>query len=202
MVGRRNVSCALALLTTAALAGCSRPARAPRMEVHDLMSQTVAHSAGLEESFTVGDVTGGSETNPLWTPQVGNDAFRAALERSLQANRMLAAMPDSARYVVFARLLEVERPVVGLAMRVAPRIAYRVVERGVPGEVFREEITTSYVAQFEESPLGAERLRLANEGAIRESIREFLNRFRDVWLARLGPPSNPPPAAEAEAQPS
>jgi len=202
MVGRRNVSCALALLAAGMLVGCSQPARAPRMEVHDLMSGTVERSAGLEESFTVGDVTGGAETNPLWTPQVGNDAFRAALERSLQANRMLAAMPDSARYVVFARLLEVERPLVGLGMRVAPSIAYRVVERGVPGEVFREVITTSYTAGFDESPLGAERLRLANEGAIRESIREFLNRFRDVWLARHGPPSDPSPAAEAEAPPS
>ena len=202
MVGRRNVSCALALLAAVTLAGCSRPARAPRMEVHDLMSGTVERSAGLEESFTVGDVSGGAETNPLWTPQVGNDAFRAALERSLQANRMLAAMPDSARYVVFARLLEVERPVAGLAMRVAPRIAYRVVERGVPGEVFDEEISTSYTAAFDESPLGAERLRLANEGAIRESIREFLNRVREVWLARLGPPPDASPAAEAEAPPS
>jgi len=192
MLGGRIMSWGLALTAAAMLAGCARAARAPRMEVHDLMSGTVARSAGLEETVTVGAVTGGSTANPLWTRRVGDDEFRAALERSLQANRMLAAIPDSARYVVFARLVEFGRPNDGSASWITPRIAWRVVERGVPGEVFREEIATTYIAESGEPIRGAERVRLANEAAIRESIREFLNRFREVWLARLGPPLDEP----------
>jgi hypothetical protein len=192
---------AMALAALAALGACAQPARAPRMAVHDVMSSSVTAGGGLEESFTVGGVSGGSPTNGLWTPQIDDAAFREALERSLAVNRMLAALPDSARYVVFARLLEVERPVVGLSMRVAPRVAYRVFERGAPGEVFDDEIVTVHTARFGDAMLGAERLRLANEGAIRESIREFLNRFHAAWLARQPPPPEAPSPDAAAPEP-
>ena len=196
---RGRVPCAaLTVIALTLLSACSQPARAPRMTVHNVMEKAVAADTQLEESFAVGGVTGGHETNPLWTPEVSDAELREALERSLERNRMLAAMPDSARYVVTARVLQFGRPLVGFSMRVSPRIAYRVVEQGTEQAIFDEVVSTSYTVDFAESPLGAERLRLANEGAIRESIREFLNRFHDVWIARVAPtPNGPSPAAAA-----
>ena len=196
---RGRVPCAaLTVIALTLLSACSQPARAPRMTVHNVMEKAVAADTQLEESFAVGGVTGGHETNPLWTPEVSDAELREALERSLERNRMLAAMPDSARYLVTARVLQFGRPLVGFSMRVSPRIAYRVVEMGTEQAIFDEVVSTSYTVDFAESPLGAERLRLANEGAIRESIREFLNRFHDVWIARVAPtPNGPSPAAAA-----
>ena len=196
---RGCVPCAaLTVIALTLLSACSQPARAPRMTVHNVMEKAVAADTQLEESFAVGGVTGGHETNPLWTPEVSDAELREALERSLERNRMLAAMPDSARYLVTARVLQFGRPLVGFSMRVSPRIAYRVVEQGTEQAIFDEVVSTSYTVDFAESPLGAERLRLANEGAIRESIREFLNRFHDVWIARVAPtPNGPSPAAAA-----
>jgi len=198
MPRRRVRSAAFTVIALTLLSACSQPARAPRMTVHNVLEKAVAADTHLEESFAVGGVTGGHETNPLWTPEVSDAELREALERSLERNRMLAAMPDSARYLVTARILRFGRPLVGFSMRVSPSIAYRVVEQGTEQAIFDEVVSTSYTVDFSESPLGAERLRLANEGAIRESIREFLNRFHDVWIARVAPtPNGPSPAAAA-----
>ena len=181
-----------------ALAACAQPSRAPQMTVHNVMTPALAADADLAENFAVGDVGGGRETDPLWTPQVSDAQLREALERSLEHNGMRAARSDFARYIVSARIVEFERPVLGLAMRVSPLVAYRVVDRADAGVIYGEELRSSYTVSFAESVLGIERLRLANEGAIRENIREFLNRFREAWIARASSNQDAPrPAAAA-----
>ena len=183
-----------------ALGACSQPSRAPQMTVHNVMTPALAADADLAENFAVGEVSGGRETDPLWTPQVSDGELREALERSLEHNGMRAAQADFARYVVSARIVEFQRPALGLAMRVSPLVAYRVVDRADKDVIYGEELRTSYTVAFGESVLGAERLRLANEGAIRENIREFLNRFREAWIARAS--SDPDRSRPAAAAPS
>src|SRR5262245_41074629 len=144
---------AIAAAALAALAACAQPSRAPRMTVHDVMAPVLAADADFAENFTIGEVSGGEETDPLWRPQVGDGELREALERSLARNGMLAARPDVARYVVTARIAEFERPLLGLAMRVSPRVAYRVVDRADEEAIYAEEIATSYTVAFGESIL-------------------------------------------------
>ncbi len=180
----------IAVLALCALAACAQPARVTQMVVPNIMAPVVAANPTLQGTVAVAEVTGGQETNPLWTSQVNNPEFKEALEQSLQANAMLAANPATARFVVSVQLREIKQPLIGFDMQVTPRVGYRVVERANAAAFFDEELTTPYTANFSSSFIAVERLRLANEGAIRESIQRFLNRFTETWISRT-PGSSP-----------
>ncbi|MBI1245121.1 MAG: hypothetical protein GC202_08955 [Alphaproteobacteria bacterium] len=179
------------------LAACAQPARVSQMAVTNVIAPVVASNPELVGSMSVGEVAGGKETNPIWTSQVDNPQFREALERSLEFNGLLASGGTPGRFVVTANLIELDQPIMGFNLTVTPRVAYRVVEKSSSNELFREELTTPYTAEFGQSLIAVERLRLANEGAIRESIKRFLTRFGEIWTARTGraPASAPAPGS-------
>lgn len=185
----------LAVAGLAMLAACAQPTRVTQMVVPNVMAPVVAANPGLQGTLAVGDVSGGRETNPLWTSQVNNPEFKEALEQSLQANALLAPNAAASRYVVSARLRELKQPLIGLDMQVTPRVAYKVTERSNQATVFEEELTTPYTASFSAAFVAVERLRIANEGAIRESIKRFLDRFAETWISRTpgSTPAKPAP---------
>jgi hypothetical protein len=192
----RRIGHALALSALAFLAACAQPARVSQMVVPNEMAPVVAANPGLQTSLAVGEVSGGKETDPLWTSQVNNPEYKEALEHSLQANALLAPAA-SARNVVTVELIELKQPLVGFDMTVTSRVRYRVAERASSTEVFNEELTTPFTADFSSAAIAVERLRLANEGAIRESIRAFLRRYAQSWIARTpgSTPAQPLPPA-------
>ena len=122
-------------------------------------------------------VTGGEETNPLWVSKVGNSQFREALENSLGNGRLRAADPAAARYLISAKLDRLSQPLAGLDMSVSATVHYTVTERATKQTVYAQSITSTYTAKFGDSLLGVERLKLANEGAMRENIKEFIKRI-------------------------
>lgn len=65
------------------LTGCATPARISGTIVSYETIQDPAN-AYLRDSIRIGQVTGGQDTNPMWTYQVDAVSFRAALERSLE----------------------------------------------------------------------------------------------------------------------
>jgi hypothetical protein len=197
----RTAKLALAAAALSLLAACAQPARVTQMAVPNVIAPVVAANPELVGSMTVGEVGGGKATNPIWTSQVDNPQFKEAFERSLEFNGLLAKGTTPGRLVVTANLIELDQPLMGFAMTVTPRVAYRVVENGTTNELFREELVTPYTAQFGDSLIAVERLRLANEGAIRESIRNFLVRFGQVWVARKNGGPVPPPAAQPAPAP-
>ena len=84
----------LAVLVLSTLtASCAQPARHNLMAAPNLMPEVVGSNPSLQSSVSVIDVTGGKDTNPMWTYQVGSSDFRSALERSLQNSVLLAAIP-------------------------------------------------------------------------------------------------------------
>jgi hypothetical protein len=196
---------AFAILALSALAACSQPARVSQMAVPNMLAPIVAANSELLGAMSVGDVSGGKATNPLWTSQVDNPQFKEALERSLEFNGLLASPGTNPRLVVSATLVELKQPFIGLDFTVTPKVVYRVVQPNGEVELLREELVTPYTADFSSSFIAVERLRLANEGAIRESIKRFLVRFGEVWSSRTGRPATPivpQSPANAPAQPS
>lgn len=190
----------VATISVLFLAACAQPARVSQMAVSNVLTNVTSASPELLGAVTVGEVGGGQATNPIWTSQVDNPQFREALERSLEFNGLLAGGATPGRLVVSANLIELDQPLFGLNLTVTPRIAYRVTERASSTDVFREELITPYTAEFGSAFIAVERLRIANEGAIRESIRRFLIRFGEVWAARVGRvPATTTPAVPLEA---
>ena len=177
---------AIGCLCLIALGACAQPARVSQMTVTNIAGASVAEDPALLGILTIDQVSGGEATDPLWTSEVGNADFRAALENSLQANALLAANPQSARYRVSATLRKVEQPIIAFDSKVTSTVDYRVVD--ATGQTFFERsVTHSHTASMGEAFYGPQRLQLANEGSIAGNIRIFINAFVEHWRANRPP---------------
>ena len=128
----------------------------------------------------VRDVTGGRETNPLWTSQVSTEGFRRAIEDSLRNSGLLGI--GSGKYRLTADLLKLDQPVFGASLTVTSSVRYSLVDVATGKEIYGREITVPFTAAFGAAVLAAERLRMANEGAIRENIKALLT---DLFVLRI-----------------
>ena len=169
-----NFSLASLLLCAAFISGCATPARVDQMTVSGQPAQRVAESP-MRGNVAVRDVTGGQETNPMWKSNVSSSEFAQAIEGSLRTVGLLAPNRQAGRYMLTAHLQSLEQPVFGLDMTVTASVNYNVVERATGKEVFQKTVTAPYTAKFSDAFAGVERLKLANEGAIRTNISQLID---------------------------
>lgn len=168
----------IVIAAVAVLAGCAAPAEMESM----VAAQPVAAApkdASLVGGIYVAEVAGGESTNPLWTSEVGNTEFGGALRKSLRAHGVLSEDASGSPYLLKANLLGLEQPAFGLDMTVTSHVNYEVTRRADSQLYLGETVNTSYTATAGQAFLGVERLRLANEGAIRQNIKDFLLRLFD-----------------------
>ncbi|HEY1707346.1 MAG TPA: hypothetical protein VGG10_03715 [Rhizomicrobium sp.] len=163
------VAVALALLS-----GCATAANPGAMTV---MAQAADQPfpAKLQHAMCVRTVSGGEETNPLWTSKVDNNGFKTALDGSLSGAGLLSS--GSCAYPIDVNLLGLSQPIMGFDMTVTSHVNYKVYDSS--GQPFLlSTIDAPYTAKMGDAFVGVERLRLANEGSIRESIQMFFDKLR------------------------
>jgi hypothetical protein len=165
------------LAALALLAACAAPAQTANM-IAPATAAARPFPAAFANAMCVRNVSGGQETSPLMTSQVDDASFRAALEASLRQNGLLADA-SACRYHVDATLVSLMQPTFGLDIRVGALVNYKV-EDPSGAILFREPLASGYTAKLSDSLVGVDRLRLANEGAIRTSIGDFLDRLREL----------------------
>ena len=170
----RRLAAAVAVASLMGLAACATPSRPEAMIVSATPGLTAAPGDLGYRSVTSVIVSGGSETNPLWTAQVSNEDLKIALEGSLAAAGYMGS--DGRPMVVTANMIELNQPFAGLDMSVTSRIQYSVTSDG--RVVFNDAVSATGTATMGEAFAGVERLRLANEKSIQENIRQFITRFR------------------------
>jgi hypothetical protein len=142
----------------------------------DLRSAPSPHLAG---AVSVGEVAGGSETNPLWKSEIDNASFRAALLESLRAAGLLAEK-EGAPFVAQVRLVKLDQPAVGFNMTVISVVHYTVKDVRTGATIVDEDIMAAHTATVGEAFAGVKRLRLANEGAARKNIATFIERLNAI----------------------
>jgi hypothetical protein len=126
--------------------------------------------ADIQDDFVVASVSGGEETSPLWVSKISNEDFKQALIASLQ--RAMAYDPASGLRVS-AALISLDQPMIGFSLTVTPTVDYTVTDAA--GTVLlAERVVSPFTAEATTTFLASKRLQLANEGAIRENIRKFL----------------------------
>ncbi len=168
-----------ALGLVAGLAACASPADPAKMVVAAPAAPD-AYPAALGKAMCVRAVTGGEDTNPLWTSKVDNVGFKTALSGSL-ANAGLAAPGSACPYPVDANLLGLSQPILGFDMEVVSHVNYKVYDpAGKP--VLLATVTAPFTAKMSDAFVGVVRLQLANEGAIRASISQFLGKLRGATV--------------------
>jgi hypothetical protein len=136
-------------------------------------TNAVANSSPkYRNAVAVRSVTGGAAMNLLTMPGVTNEPLKAALEDSLRVNGYLAA--GTPKFYVDAEINNLQQPFIGLDMDVTADVTYKV--SGVGSGTY--PIKSTGRATFLDSPVGADRLRIANERAMQENIKQFLLALR------------------------
>ena len=170
---------AVALIATATnVSGCASGARSTEMVVKSSIAPTEAGQPGYK-SFRVAGTQGGSGTNPLWMSNVSNEDFKTALEASLKATNYLADEPGQATAEVTASMMDLKRPMVGLDLSVTAQVRYSATEVNGGAIVFDYVVAATGTAKMSEAFMAVERLKLANEAAIRANIEAFILRLRE-----------------------
>ncbi len=88
---------------------------------------------------------------------------------------------------VTAYILNLEQPLAGLDLTVTVRIHYVVAPVGGGRAVFDDTVAASGTASLGSALIGAERLRKANEAAVRANIQSFVERLRVALLPASAP---------------
>jgi len=165
----------LGLIIVAVFASaCASPAEVKNMTVAPV-SLSTASGSPFSHNLRIANVSGGKDTNPMWTSQVSGTAYELALQNSLEANNLIQKSNPDPKFEVHARLSKLDQPFFGLDMTVTSKVGYEVIETKTRKSWFDKEILASYTAKFRDAPIGLVRLRLANEGSIRENIKKFIN---------------------------
>ncbi|MDZ7628224.1 MAG: hypothetical protein U5J99_07415 [Parvularculaceae bacterium] len=185
----RLVLFAAAALSLVACASASKPGA---MVAELTEASVISNDSALRSAFSVGVVTGGKETSPLWKSNVSSDDFAEALRQSLAGHALLAAADG--RYVVDAELVQVKQPVLGgFNMTVTSTVKYKVTDTTTSAVVLNEDVVNEYTAKMGDAFVGVERLRLANEGSMKGNIAQFIEKLVKTMDAPL--PVEAPAAA-------
>lgn len=172
----RFLSVGAAAVLAMVLAGCATPARVDQMQTSaSLAARTAAANSQYKEAISVKDVTGGKETNPMWVSNVSSADFSRALEASLKDAGLLSGNNQGSKYQLIAHLQKLDQPLFGASMTVTATVQYSVIERATNKEVLARTVAMPYTAAWNEAFMGSERLKLANEGAIRVNIQQLID---------------------------
>jgi hypothetical protein len=177
-----RAGCATALAACAVLAGCATPATSTNMTMRaaDATTSRQATPEALKANVALRDVTGGKETNPMWMSSVGSSEFERALEDSLRSVGMLAANRQSGRFQLVAHLAKLDQPFGGFDMTVTATVNYLLIERASGKTVWEKSLTTPYTAKLGDALVGTARMRLANEGTIRQNISQLVAELQQL----------------------
>lgn len=168
------------IVAAAALSACASASKPGAMVAPVVEANIIADASPLREAFFVGDVSGGKDTNPLWTSEVSNADFAEALRQSLSAHAMLSSAQQ--KYRIDAEMLKVKQPFAGFNMTVTSTVRYKATEIASGAVVFDETIEVPYTAEVGDAFLGVKRLQLANEGSIKGNITKLI----ESLIAKLG----------------
>ncbi len=174
---------AIAALTV--LSGCYTTTSVSGMTaLPEQVARTAATATQISRAVDVGEVSGGMPQELLSpTVEVENEALHQALEASLREAGLLASSSESARYRLDATLVSLRQPTFGFDMTVSAAVWCKLTDLSSGQVVWQDTIARAYKAHLFDHFIGTERLRLASEGALRETIVELIVRISGVHPA-------------------
>lgn len=172
---------AMALL----LAGCAAPSEPMGMALAegDALQLRGWMPAALRAQLMLQPVAGGEATSKLWGSKISSLALEHALEDSLRAVGLLALNPQTALYELQTELVGLDQPLVALDTTVKVAMHFRLVERSNQRLLYQRTVRAAHTSELGDALLSQpERMRMANEAAVRQGITAML---RDLPNLRL-----------------
>ena len=136
----------------------------------------------LRENISSGAVSGGEGTNPRWTSAISDSGFQEALKQSLIWAGLFSS---NGEYSLEAELLNVEQPIAGFDMTVKMTVSYALKNRQNGEVVYQTVVVSEYTATVSDAVAALDRLRLANEGSVRENIKALLRELGEFPDAKI-----------------
>ncbi len=164
-------------LAALGLSACAEPAKVENMAISATAGAGAPSDPELAGAVCVTSVTGGEETNALWTSEVDDASFRQALEASLANNGLSAPSADACLFGLEANLLGLAQPVAGFNMTVTSHVNYTVLRQPDGESYFLTTVTEPFTATVNDAFAGVTRLRLANEGSIRGNMQTMIDQL-------------------------
>jgi hypothetical protein len=163
----------VAMLLLAGLGACATPATYTSM-VPELASADLGPgpAPSYRGAITVAPVSIGNDTSAPWRSQIGSAEFQEALVRTLMLANLTSA--QSGRFRLEAILLGLERPYAGFAMTVTASVAYRLTDTATGAVVYQGTRTSLGTASLNDAVLNVNRLRIADERALRANLRKLI----------------------------
>jgi hypothetical protein len=165
------------LAAIAAISGCATGSKPDAMVV-----QVVAAVHKSDGDVSVA-VSGGKETSKTGASQISNDAFAQALRDSIdKAGLFSKVSSEGARYRLTGFIGKVDQPMFGFSLTVKMEVSYTLKDTQSGNTVWTKDVNSEYTAKAGEAFAAVERLRLANEGAARENIRQAITDMAALTL--------------------
>ena len=176
----------LITLAVSLLAACASPATKEGMTISPEAASKYDENTSLKGTVQVSDVTGGENTNPAWTSEIGNEEFQEALVESLRTAKLLASDTGDSQYQLSAKLMSVDQPMFGASLTVTTTVEYRLTDTKANREIWLKQIATPYTATMSDSLVAFERLRKANEGSARSNISALVDYLYKLDVSQGG----------------
>ena len=161
--------------------GCA--ARARHMEPENLdMVFDVAN--GKSYTVSINESSGGIDPKPLWSSQISNTEFTAALTNSLKRSGVFQTVTtgDGVDYVLDVAILDYNQPWNGSNMTVRMETKWVLTDAKTQEIVWSNTFPAAYKAIWISSLTDTGRIRKAQEGAARTTIEEGIRRLSILEL--------------------
>ncbi len=166
------------LLVVAVLSGCASGAVSSNMVSSDVQ---VANKHPYSVSVVV---DGGKDTNPMWASQISNPEFQSAIAETLAKSGVFRTIikDGNSDYLLEVNITALQQPVFGINFTVSMSTNWKLTSVKDKKPVMEQVIESSYTAGMGDSVVGVKRLRIANEGAARENIKEGASKLSAIRL--------------------
>ena len=174
----RPFAAVAAALAIAGLAGCAAPAQRENMA-----AAPIASSKKLPYTVVV-QTRGGQDTGAMDSSNVSNTDLKAAIESSIAQSHLFKSVVQGkdGDYDLTVTVTQLTKPSFGGAFTVSLETGWSLVRASDKSVALRKSIKTSHTAELSDSFVGATRLRLAVEGAVRKNITEGLQAISELSI--------------------
>jgi hypothetical protein len=156
--------------------------------VPDAFEASAARSdSPFHDGVGIGRVGGGEAPDPMMVySAVGAGELEGALRQALRKFEYLSKDEQRAPFRLQAFLVDMRRPGVGMTMVATSLIRYKLIRVRDESVIYDDVLTASATKTGSDAFVGAERHRMAVEGAIRANIAEFLANLRSMNVEKRG----------------
>ena len=174
----RRGATAVAVAAAALLAACAGPAQKEAMVApHLVVAKKQPYSVDVRTS-------GGAEADAAGPSGVSNADLKAAIEKSITDSGVFKSIVQGTGgdYDLTVALVNVNRPAFGASMTVGLEASWALTKTSDHSIVWRKSIFTTHTTGALEAFAGAERVRMAVEGAARDNIAQGLQAIGELNL--------------------